>query len=76
MNKKRTAQAAGRGETGVLVAPSILSADFADLKSDILSVERGGAEIRAGELVEHPVEDEGIGVPARRHVGRAVPAAP
>jgi ribulose-phosphate 3-epimerase len=44
MNKKRAAQAAGREDTGVLVAPSILSADFADLKSDILSVERGGAD--------------------------------
>lgn len=44
MKKKKSVPAAQTGKSGVLVAPSILSADFADLKSDIRSVERGGAD--------------------------------
>ena len=44
MKKKKSASAARPGKSGVLVAPSILSADFADLKSDIQSVERAGAD--------------------------------
>jgi len=44
MKKKPASARAAVSKSGVLLAPSILSADFSDLKNDIKSVEQGGAD--------------------------------
>src|SRR5689334_9952057 len=53
----------------VLIAPSILSADFADLGSAIAAVERGGADLIHVDIMDgHFVPNLSLGVPVVRSI--------
>ena len=57
---------------GVLIAPSILSADFARLGEEIASVERGGASLLHVDVMDgHFVPNITVGLPVVKSIKRA-----